>query len=167
MATVSGGTISPVTGKIVGDDITNPARHDNGGRKPVTWFAPDSTQEAVYGPWIVPLNYANTPVLELKVAGRDANTTKTVDTEVKVQATSDGDSLTADGWDTLNEITNGSAIPDAAGEQVTIPHPLANNDNLAPGDVVYFHVQRDHDDADDDASGDMGLYAAEVKYNDA
>jgi len=166
MATISGGTLQPQTAKLSGADITTPARIDMGDRKPKLLFATDATQEAIFGPWIVPLNYVGTPILELKYAMASATSGK-VDMEVKVMACSDGDDVDAAGFDTLNETTGGITVPGTAGLHDTIATPLTNADSMAVGDSVWFHIQRDHDDTDDTASGDLELVAAEIKYDDA
>ena len=164
MATISGGTLPPQTAKISGADITLPARIDMGDRKPKLLMATDQTEEAVFGPWVVPLNYVGTPVLDIHYAMASA-TTGDVELEVKVMAASDGDDVDADGWDTLNEVA-GTIVPGTAGFRDTIPVSLTNNDSMAVGDTVWFHVQRDHD-GDDAAAGDLEFVSAEIKYNDA
>ena len=164
MATISGGTLQPQTAKITGADITLPARIDMGDRKPKLLFATDQTEEAVFGPWVVPLNYVGTPVLDIHYAMASA-TTDDVEMEVKVMACSDGNDVNIDGWDTPNQVA-GTVVPGAAGLRDTIPVPLTNDDVMAVGDTVWFHVQRDHD-GDDAAAGDLEFVSAEIKYNDA
>jgi hypothetical protein len=113
----------------------------------------------------MPVNYASAPVLKLQYT-MDAATSGKVDPEAKVMAISDGDAQDVDtaNFDTLNEVSGGTTVPGTAGFLDEISIPLINNDNVAPGDLVIVHIQRDHDDADDTASGDFELRTVNLEY---
>lgn len=158
-----GTIILPVqAAKLGGSFITAGARIDGGSGPWKVLFATDSTQEIIFQ-FELPENYASAPVLKLKYAMASANSGK-VDLEAKVMAIADGEDIDSASFDTLNEISGGTTVPGTAGFRDTIEIPLTNNDNMAAEETILLHIQRDHDDADDTASGDLELIGAVLEY---
>lgn len=148
--------------KIGGPFITAGARIDGGSGPWKVLFATDSTEEAFWQ-FELPENYASSPVLKLKYAMASATSGK-VDLEAKVMAVADGEDVDSASFDTLNEISGGTTVPGTAGFRDTIEIPLTNNDTMVAEETVLLHIQRDHDDADDTAPGDLELIGAVLEY---
>jgi hypothetical protein len=92
-----------------------------------------------------------------------------VDLEAEIMAISDGDSADADtaSFDSVNEIAGGTTVPGTAGYIDYIEITCSNDDSLAAKDTVTIRINRDHDDGDDTATGDLELRAFAVIYDDA
>lgn len=148
--------------KIGGSFITSGARIEGGAGLWKVLFATDSTEEALYQ-FELPENYASAPVLKLKYAMASATSGK-VDLEAKIMAVADGEDIDSASFDTLNEVSGGTTVPGTAGFRDTISIPLANNDSMNAEETVSLHIQRDHDDADDTAAGDLELIGAVLEY---
>jgi len=160
------GTIMlPVTAaKISGDFITNPARIDNGLGGGALLFAADQTESAM---WVfrMPENYGSALTAKLQYSMASATSGK-VDMEVEVMAVSDGDSQDLDtaSFAAVNEIAGGTTVPGTAGYLDEISITLSNADSLTAGDLVYIRINRDHDDTDDTAAGDLEMRALSLEY---
>ncbi len=148
--------------KIGGSFITAGARIDGGAGPWKVLFATDSTEEIIFQ-FELPENYASAPVLKLKYAMASATSGK-VDLEAKIMAIADGEDIDSASFATLNEVSGGTTVPGTAGFRDTIPIPLTNNDSMAAEETVILHIQRDHDDADDTATGDLELIGAALEY---
>jgi hypothetical protein len=159
----TGTVLIPVqTAKISGAFITAGARIDGGDGAWKVLFATDSTEEALYQ-FEVPQNYASSPVLQIKYAMASATSNK-VDMECKVMSLADGEDVDTASFDTLNEISGGTTVPGTAGFRDTISLTLTNNDSMAASETLFLHIQRDHDDADDTAAGDLELIGLALEY---
>ena len=98
----------------------------------------------------------------------DTATSGKVDLEVKIACITDGDSTaitTTDNFATLNEIVGGTTVPGTAEYPDEISISLTNDDSCAAGDTVIIHIQRDHDDADDTATGDLKLFSPKLEWD--
>jgi len=151
--------------KISGSFITLPCGLEGGDGVWKALFDASQTEEGIWQ-FDLPADYVDTPVLVLTYAMASATTNK-VDMECKVMSIADGADVDTASFDTLNEITGGTTVPGTAGFRDTITIPLTNNDSMAAGETVLLHIQRDHDDTDDTATGDLELVGATFKYNNA
>jgi hypothetical protein len=159
----TGTILLPVqSAKIGGSYITSGARIDGGAGPWKVLFATDSTEEIIFQ-FELPENYSSSPVLKLKYAMASATTNK-VDMEAKIMAIADGEDVDSSSFDTLNEVSGGTTVPGTAGFRDTISIPLTNNDSMAAEETIILHIQRDHDDGDDTAAGDLELIGAALEY---
>jgi len=131
------------------------------------WFEAlfdDTTEEAILFSFVVPTNYASSPVLKLFYKMASA-TSGTVEFEARVMCVSDGDAqdVDADAFDTAN---SGSAtVPATAGYIDEISITLTNADGMAAGDFCVIELRRDADDATNDtATGDAEVVGARFEY---
>jgi len=153
-----------VAAQINGDFIALPARIDRGLAAGALLFANDQTESAVWT-FKMPANYVGSLTAKIQYSMASATSGK-VDFEVEVMAVSDGDSQDVDSasFDSVNEISGGTTVPGTAGYLDEISVPLTNNDSISAGDLVTIRVNRDHDDADDTASGDAEVRAINLEY---
>lgn len=161
----TGTIILPVqAAKIGGSFITNPARINGGSNAWSLLFSATQTESGLWQ-FRMPENYASGLIAKLQYSMASAVANK-VDLEVEVMAISDGDAQDVDGasFDSVNEVAGGTTVPGTAGYLDEISISLSNDDNVAAGDLVYIRVNRDHDDADDTASGDLELRAFSLEY---
>lgn len=150
--------------KIFGDFITIGGQIENADGM---WklLLDDSQTESCLWQFRLPDNYASSPILSLSYAMASATSGK-IDLEVDIMAISDGDAQDIDSasFDSINEITDGTTVPATAGYIDQIDIPLTNNDSMVAGDLVIIRLHRDHDDADDTATGDVEVLASTLKY---
>lgn len=161
----TGTIILPVqSAKIGGGFIANPARIKGGGNAWSLLFAEDQT-ESGFWQFRMPVNFSSDLTAKLQYSMASA-TSGEVDLEVEVQAISDGDAVDVDTADfaAVNEVDGGTTVPGTAGFLDEISIPLTNDDDVAAGDLVYIRINRDHDDTDDDADGDLELRAISLQY---
>lgn len=149
--------------KVSGDFITTAAQIDGGQGTWKLLFDDSQTEEALWQ-FRVPTNYSSTPVAKIEYAMAGANTSQKIDMEIKVMSVANGEDIDSASFDTLNEVTGGTTCPDTAGHMDSISLSLANNDSMAAGELCIIHIQRDHDDADDTATGDVELIALSIDY---
>ena len=155
--------LSVQSAKIAGTFITLPARIDGGKPSWALLFSATQTESALWQ-FRMPGNYASGLVAKLIYTMASAIANK-VDMEVEVMALSDGDSdPDVASFDTVNEMTGGTTVPGTAGITDEISITLTNDDSVAAGDLVIVRVNRDHDDADDTASGDLELRVFSLEY---
>lgn len=161
----TGTIILPIqAAKISGAFITNPMRI-NGGTNAWSLLASATQTESAFWQFRMLQNYASGLVAKLQYSMASATADK-VDMEVEVMATSDGDAADVDtaSFDSVNEVSGGKTVPGTAGYLDEISIALANADSVAAGDLVYIRLNRDHDDADDTATGDLELRAFSLEY---
>ena len=153
--------------KIAGGFITNPARINGGGNAWALLFSATQT-ESGFWQFRMPSDYVSGLVAKLQYSMASATADK-VDLEVEVQAISDGDAVDMDtaSFDTVNEVSGGTTVPGTAGYPDEISITLSSDDGVVAGDTVYIRVNRDHDDADDTATGDFELRTFSLEYEDA
>lgn len=72
------------------------------------------------------------------------------------------DMETADSWDAANSGTKSLATT-TAGDPLTLEITLTNKDSIAVGDLARIGIRRDCDSANDDAVGDLFIYAMEIQ----
>ena len=111
----------------------------------------------------MPANYSSSPVLKLTYAMASATTNK-IDLECEVMAIGDGEDIDAASFDTVNEIAGGTVVPGAAGDRSSISIALSNNDSVVARETVLLRINRDHDDGDDTATGDLELVGVSLEY---
>lgn len=111
----------------------------------------------------MPSDFSSSPVAVLQYSMASATADK-VDLEVEVMSVADGEDIDTASFDTVNEVTGGTTVPGTAGFVDTISITLSNNDSTAADELVLLRVNRDHDDADDTATGDLELLSFTLKY---
>lgn len=151
------------SGKLGGPYITTSARHEGGAGIWKTLFAAGQTEQAIYQ-FEAPVNYASNPVQKLKYAMASAIADK-VDLESEVMAITDGEDVDTASFDSVNEIAGGTTVPGTAGDRDTIELPLTNNDSMSAEETGVIRNNRDHDDGDDTASGDLELVGNVFEYD--
>ncbi len=157
--------ILPVqSAKIFGDFITlgGQIEHADGMWK---LLFDDSQTESCLWQFQLPDNYDSSPILTITYAMNSATSDK-IDLEVDIMAITDGDVQDIDSasFDTINEISGGTTVPGTAGNIDQIDITLTNNDSWVASDLVIIRLHRDHDDADDTATGDIEVLAVTLKY---
>ena len=160
--------ILPVqSAKIFGDFITlgSQIEHADGMWK---LLFDDSQTESCLWQFRLPDTYDSSPILNLTYAMASATSDK-IDLEADIMAISDGDVQDIDSasFDTINEISGGTTVPGTAGNIDQVDIILTNNDSWQSGDLVIIRLHRDHDDADDTATGDVEVLTATLKYTSA
>ena len=125
----------------------------------------DSQTESCLWQFRIPDNYVSSPILNITYAMASATSGK-IDLEVDLMTITDGDAqdIDSESFDTINEIASGITVPATAGNIDQFDIPLTNNDSLSAGDLVIIRLHRDHDDADDTATGDVEILSATLKY---
>jgi asparagine N-glycosylation enzyme membrane subunit Stt3 len=118
--------------------------------------------------WTLPVPSGLTTPVSVNITYAMASaTTGGIALGVTVEAITDGDTLdtdTANSFD-ANNVVSVAAVPGTAGyiDQVLIP--LTNNDGMAYADLVRIGLFRVVADAADTASGDLQVYAVELRSN--
>lgn len=160
--------ILPVqSAKIFGSFITLGSQIENADGMWKLLFD-DSQTESCLWQFRLPDNYASDPILTLTYAMASATSGK-IDLEADIMAVSDGDAqdINSASFDTINEIVGGTTVPGTAGNIDQIDIILTNNDSIQAEDLVIIRLHRDHDDADDTATGDVEILTATLKYTGA
>lgn len=160
----TGTVILPVqSAKISGTYVTAPARIDGGNAAWRLLFSDTQTESAV---WIfrMPQNYSSAFTAKL-IYTMVSDTTNKIDFEVEVMALTDNESdPDTASFGAVNEVTGGTTVPGTAGIIDEVSITLINADSVAANDWVAIRVNRDHDDADDTAAGDLELRALSLEY---
>ena len=148
--------------KVTGAYIPVSAALDGGSGVPKLLFDASTTETAL---WMfkMPANYSSALVAELQYAMASATSGK-VDFEIDIMAVADGEDIDSSSFDSVNEVVGGTTVPGTAGFVDTINITLSNNDSIAANEVCIIRVHRDHDDADDTATGDAELLALTLEY---
>lgn len=149
------------SGKISGGLITLPAGIDGGEDVWVALFDASQTESMLWQ-FRYPDYCGGTPVANLTYSMASATANK-VDLEVDVMAVADGQDPFTEAFDTTNEVTGGTTVPGTADQRDTVSITLSNNDGIAAGEMMVIRVNRDHDDADDTATGDLQLLEVEIE----
>lgn len=150
--------------KVSGSYITNASQIDAGDGN---WRLLMDASQTESGLWQfrMPSTYSSAPVAKLLYSMASATTGK-VDLEVDVMAVADGEDPNSASFDTTNEITGGTTVPGTAGHQDSISITLTNNDSIAAGELAIIRINRDHDDADDTATGDLELIGVTIEWTE-
>ena len=159
-------TLDIQSGKITGSFITAGATIDAGDP---AWrgLFDDSATESMLWHFRMPSNYGSALAAKIAYSMAGANTTDKVDWEIDVMSVADGEDMTSASFDTTNEVSGGTTVPDTADQLDTISITLSNNDSTAAGEQVYIRINRDHDDADDTAAGDAQLHSITIEWTDS
>jgi hypothetical protein len=152
--------------KISGDFIVDGTMQIDAGEGHWALLADTTTHEYAGWQFRVPNTYGSNPVAKIQYSMASATSGK-VDIEVDVMCVTDGDSaeINTASFDTVNEITGGTTVPGTAGYLDEISLSLTNNDSLTAGDMCFFRLGRDTDDADDTATGDMEIRTLQMEFN--
>ena len=162
---MTGTIILPVqSAKIGGSFVTLPAQINGGSNGWSLLFDASQTESAVWQ-FRMPVDYASDLVAKLQYTMASATADK-VDMEVEIMAITDGDGADVDtaSFDSVNEVSGGTTVPGTAGYLDEISITCSNADSLAAGDLIIVRVNRDHDDTDDTATGDLELRNFSLEY---
>lgn len=172
----TGTIILPVQGaKVTGAFITAGAGIEGGAGAWKLLFDASITESALFQ-FRMPANYSSGLTGKLLYAmASDDDSDHKVDMEIEIMAVTGGESADDDidtaSFDSVNEVSGGTAIPGGSGggggehgdiDEISIT--CTNADSVAAGDLVLARVNRDHDDADDTATGDLELLAFSFEY---
>lgn len=126
-----------------------------------------STVEQCMWSFRMPADYASAPVLKVQYAMASATANEVV-LEARLAAVTDGDSQDVDAKAFGSANTSATTtVPGTAGHLDEISITLTNADSLAAGDFAVVYLQRDADNAADDATGDMEVLAVSLQYTTA
>jgi len=147
---------------VAGDAAATPEKHN--GRP--CWAFDDTDEEAaVSGEVLMPGQYAGGTLYCDILFAMASDATNDIALDVFVESkTPNSDTLdmtSADSWDSANSGTM-SVGGTTAGDPLKLTVTLTNKDSVAAGDSVRFGIRRDCDSGDDDATGDLYIYEAEV-----
>ncbi|WP_146169017.1 hypothetical protein [Actinoplanes italicus] len=122
-----------------------------------------SSEEWCVWQFRMPDDYASTPVAKLQWLAASA-TSGAVVWDVRISATSPGDSTDVDAQDFGSANTGTTTVPGTAGYLAETSITLTNADSLAAGDLVVVRVARAAADGSDTATGDAELLAVGLSY---
>ena len=127
------------------------------------WLFDDTTDEHIVVHFVVPNDYAGSPVLKIYYKATSA-TTGTAAFEARVAALSDGDSADMDA-DSFAAVNAGSAtVPGTAGYIDIISITISNADSMVAGDHLIIALNRDV--SADSVTGDLEVFACDFQYSD-
>ncbi len=169
MATV--GISLPVSASVIPDDTSGSAaaqlqiKQSSGTDPQPTWVEAlfdASTDEHVMWTFIMPNNYAGTPVVKVYYKAT-SGTTGTAEFSAAIMAITDGDSTDADG-DAHGTLNAGTAtVPATAGHVDVISITMTNADSVAAGDWVQLVLFRDV--SGDTVAADLEVPVIEFQYS--
>ena len=137
----------------------------DGGSGPWKLLFDATTDEAAVWDWVLPDDWAahGTLVVIFSMASATANE---VEWEAAIQCVTPGDAADIDTHSIAAGATaGGNTVPGTAGHTDSSAVTLTD-DSCATGDLIYFYVSTDADDAtNDDATGDRELLAVEYNYS--
>lgn len=122
-----------------------------------------STEEWACWQFRMPGDYASSPVAKVQYKMASA-TSNGVAWDVRISATSDGDSQDVDAQDFASANVGTATVPGTAGHLDEVSVTLTNADSVAAGDFVVVRVARATGDAGDTATGDAELVAVTIEY---
>ena len=143
-------------------DATNPPGLEfTAAGRPYLTFQ-DTTDELCIWTFRMPANYSSAPVAKIQYSMATATTLEVI-VAVEIMAVSDGEDVDTDSYDTANT-SAATTVPGTAGLMDEITLTLTNADSLAAGDYVSVRFRRDANNAGDDATGDLELWAIALEY---
>ncbi len=122
-----------------------------------------TTEEWCCWQFRMPADYASGLTAKVQYAMASA-TSGGVAWDVRVSATSDGDSVDVDAQDFASANVGTATVPGTAGYLDEVSVTLTNADSVAAGDFVVIRVARAVADAADTATGDAELLAVALEY---
>ena len=128
----------------------------------MNWVFDDTVDELLVWTFRMPENYASALVAKIQYSMVSAITLEVV-LAVEVMAVSDTEDVDTDSFDTANTSAE-TTVPGTAGDMDEISITLTNDDSVAAGDYVAVRFSRDANNAGDDASGDIELWALSLEY---
>lgn len=124
------------------------------------------TQEGRYFEGIAPQGLTGTLTMVIYYLMASA-TTGGIRLQASVEAVTPGDAFDLDAgnsFDTANGASD-TTVPSTAGYMEAVSITLTTNDSMAAGDIIRIFVERVTGHADDNASGDLGIY--KIEFRDA
>ena len=144
------------------DACTQGAQIDAGDGNWRLLFDP-TTDECATWQFVMPSNYASTPLLKVTYSMVSA-TTAEVEFEAAIMCVTPGDSADINTASFSNVATTVDTVPGTAGYTDTVTLTL-NDDSCAAGDTVFVVLSTDGNDAtNDDATGDREVVAVYLDY---
>lgn len=143
-------------------DSTNPPAPAWTSADRIYWLFDDGTDELLVWTFRMPENYSSSPVAKIQYSMASATTNEVV-LAVEIMAVSDGEDVDTDSFDTANA-SSATTVPGTAGLVDEISITLTNADSVAAGDYVAVRISRDANNAGDDATGDLEMWAASIEY---
>ncbi len=125
-----------------------------------------TTEEWCTWSFRMPADYSSSPVAKVQYKMASA-TTGGVTWDVRVSATSDGDSQDVDAQDFASANTGSATVPGTAGYIDEISVTLTNADSVAAGDFVVIRLARAVADGGDTATGDAEFVGMALTYTTA
>lgn len=120
----------------------------------------DTTDEAAIFYGILPSTYSSAPVCNL-IYSMATGTANQVEWECAIQCTTPGDAEDIGTETFAAGVTSIVTVPGTAGHTDTLVSITPTNDSCAAGDLIYFYISTDANDAtNDDATGDRELVGA-------
>jgi hypothetical protein len=119
----------------------------------------DTTAEGIYYQFLMPSEYAGTPVINLLYSMESA-TSGTIGFDVSIWAASPGESVDTPAYDTANG--GSETVPATAGLSSLLAISLTNDNSMVADDMVYVKIFRQ---AADTATGDCELRAINIQYD--
>ncbi len=165
----SGDTLASLAAEGMRGVGSNPTSHDDveaGADQPISVLDFDSSQtEEAMGKALMDGQYDGSAAIDVTVTGSmdSANTgTKKVRIDIKIMRLNVGQDIGADGFAAAQSVS--ITVDNDANElfEGTVAFTNAQFDGVQPNEWFVAHVQRDHDHADDDATGDFQLIGLEV-----
>ncbi len=130
--------------------------------RPVLAFDP-STDETCYWTFIAPQGLTGTLIAVITYMMASA-VSGAVYFQAALEAVTDGDATDLDATTSFDTANSGNAtVPGTAGYIDQISITLTNNDSVAAGDLVRLALNRDADNASDNATGDAYVLAVEFR----
>lgn len=123
-----------------------------------------TTEEWACWSFRMPADYVSTPVAKIQYKAASA-TSGGVAWDVRLSATSDGDSQDVDAQDFGSANVGTATVPGTAGHLDEVSVALTNDDGLAAGDFVVIRVARAVANGSDTATGDAELVAINIEYS--
>lgn len=135
----------------------------SGARKYLGYDA--ATDEAAYWTVVAPQGWTNTGTAVISYSMASA-TSGNIIADVTIEAVTSGDGTpnfaSAESLDTANT-SSADAVPGTAGLMKQVSITLTNSDSIAAGDTLRFRVRRVGANGSDTATGDMRVYAVEIR----
>lgn len=128
------------------------------------WLFDAATDEHIMTQFIMPGNFASSPVLKVYYKMASATSGK-VAWGARLMALTDADAQDMDADNFASANTANDTVPGTAGYMDVITITLTNADSLASSDHVVLVLYRDADDATNDtATGDAEFVGADFQY---
>lgn len=145
-------------------DATNPPGMSWVNARPYLLFD-GTTDELITFSFRMPSDYASGLTVKWQYSMVSA-TANNVAIRAQVMASSDGDNIDTDSYDTL-QASSDATVPATAGLMDEISLALTSVDSLAAGDYISVQLGRENGTTGTNATGDMEVWAIALTYTTA